>query len=80
MEIILVLAVGTLNIACFLIGVKVGRNEEVKAPELPELNPMKAYREHKEREAVRKEMEKLQKIEANMDRYNGTAEGQQNIE
>ncbi|MBO5667448.1 MAG: hypothetical protein J6S45_08370 [Firmicutes bacterium] len=79
METILVLAVGTLNIACFLIGVKVGQREEIKVPELPELNPMKAYREHKEREAVRKEMEKLQKIEANMDRYNGTAEGQQDI-
>ena len=80
METILILTAGALNIVCFLIGAKVGGREENKTPELPTLNPMKAYREHKEQEAANREMEKLHKIEANLDRYNGTGEGQQDIE
>ena len=47
MEILTILVVGTLCIACFLIGAKVGQATSKGEPiELPSLNPMKAIREH----------------------------------
>ena len=49
MEIVLILAVGALNIACFLIGAKVGqRVAKGEKIELPSANPVKAVREHNE--------------------------------
>lgn len=81
METILIIAViGTLNIACFLIGIKAGQHEEIKAPDVSKINPLNIYREHKEKEEEKKEAEKLEKILGNMDRYDGTAKGQEDIE
>lgn len=81
---LLVVAVTVGNIACFYLGAKVGqkvvKGEEIKAPNLPSINPLSAYREHKERQEVEKEKEKLDKILENLDRYDGTSDGQKNIE
>lgn len=82
METILLIAViSTLNIVCFFIGAKVGqtvvKGEEIKAPTV---NPMAIYKEHQEKKEVEKETSKLEKILSNLDRYDGTEAGQEDIE
>lgn len=80
MEIALVLTVGVLCISCFMIGAKVGqtvsKGEDVK---LPNINPIEAYREHENKKNAREEQDKLDTIMRNIERYNGTAEGQEDL-
>lgn len=77
--IILTAVIGTLCIACFLIGVKAGRREEIKVPDVSKLNPVTIYHEHKEREEAEAEKNKVEAILRNLDRYDGTAQGQEDI-
>lgn len=42
-------------------------------------NPMKVYREHKEREKERKEMETFEIIAHNLEVYDGTGAGQKDV-
>ena len=81
--VLIVLAVGTLNIVCFFIGVKAGKREEIKAPEVKDLNPIKKIQEIqiKKEEAKEAELErqKIETILENIDNYNGTAEGQKDV-
>lgn len=81
---LLIVAVSTVNILCFVIGVKVGqksaKGEDVELPSIQPLNPINAYREHKEKEEAKKEMDKLDAILGNLDRYDGTGNGQRDIE
>lgn len=78
---LLIATISILNIVCFFIGAKVGqkvvKGEEL---ELPNLNPVDIYHEHKEKEEAKAEMDKLEKILNNMDKYDGTASGQEDIE
>lgn len=80
MEIALVLTVGVLCIGCFMIGAKVGqtvsKGENIK---LPTVNPIEAYREHENKKNARAEQDRLDAIMRNIERYNGTAEGQEDI-
>lgn len=78
--ILIILAVGTLSIACFLIGVKVGRHEPVEVPDVSRLNPVTIYREHKAKSEAQEEADKVAKILENIERYDGTGEGQKDIE
>lgn len=80
MEILLVIAVGTLNVACFLIGAKVGQNVSRDEPvTLPPLNPMKLYQEHREKKEAEREQDRRSKILQNIEIYDGTASGQQDV-
>jgi hypothetical protein len=78
--VLLILTVGTLNVVCFLIGVKVGqkvvKGEEV---ELPSLNPMKAYREAQDRKQAEREADRLDTIMQNIEAYDGTSAGQKDV-
>lgn len=80
MEIALVCAVGAMCIVCFMVGAKVGqtvsKGEDVK---LPNINPIEAYREHENKKNARAEQDRLSAIMRNIERYNGTAEGQEDI-
>ena len=80
MEILTIVVTGVLCMACFLIGAKVGqtvsKGEEIK---VPEVNPMKLYREHQDRKAADKEQEKLDALMHNIEVYDGTSAGQQEI-
>lgn len=69
-----------LNVTCFLIGAIVGQ-KVVKGEkiELPKVNPMQAYREHQERKAVEEEKNKIETIMRNIERYDGTAAGQEDV-
>jgi hypothetical protein len=82
MEILLILTVGALNIACFFIGAKVGqtvaKGEKLKAPEV-KLNPIYAIREHEERKEAKRKQERTEAILRNIDNYNGTSIGQEDV-
>jgi hypothetical protein len=82
--ILLILVVSTFNIMCFFIGAKitqrVSKGEEIKAPDLNKLNPMTIYREHEEKKEAEKEKNKLEAILKNIERYDGTESGQEDIE
>jgi hypothetical protein len=68
------------NIACFIIGAKVGqtviKGEEVR---LPEINPLQAYREKQERHEADMERSKVDTILRNIERYDGTSAGQEDV-
>ena len=78
--IILMFFIGTLCIVCFFVGAKVGQKvvngEEIK---LPELNPVKVYREHQEQKAVDADQYRSNIILNNIENYHGTAIGQEDV-
>lgn len=80
MEVLLLLVMGACNIACFFIGAKVGqtvsRGEKV---EMPSLNPISALREHEDKKQAKIEQERLDAILRNIEGYDGTSRGQEDI-
>lgn len=80
----IIIAIGALNIACFFIGAKIGQNvirgEKIEAPNL---NPIKAVcdnNRHKSAEKeIKREQERINKILQNIDRYDGTEQGQKDV-
>lgn len=80
MEVLLMAVMAAANIVCFLIGAKVGqavsKGEKV---ETPAVNPLKAYREHQERKEADKAQERINTILRNIDSYNGTESGQEDL-
>jgi len=85
MEILLVLTVGTLCIVCFFVGAKVGQAaSKGERIETPELNPVKAFKEHQERKAAEREhneeQRKLDTIIRNIEAYDGTTRNQEDVE
>lgn len=68
------------NIACVIIGARIGqkvsKGEEVK---LPTLNPLEAVREHHAKKEAEIEQSKIDKIMQNIERYDGTGRGQQDV-
>ena len=81
--ILLVLVIGILCIVCFFIGARVGqkvvKGEEIKAPSISKLNPINIYKEHQEKEETEKEKNKLETILKNVERYDGTDAGQEDV-
>lgn len=81
---ILIMLVAFFELLAFLLGIrvaqKVSKNEEVK---LPNMNPVKAYRnmqrEYHEEQQMQKEKEELSKVMQNIDNYDGTSLGQIDI-
>lgn len=81
MELVLCLLVmGLTNIACFVVGVsvrqKVDKGEEVK---LPAANPMEVVRAHQDRKEAEIEKSRVDTILRNIDAYNGTSNGQEDV-
>lgn len=80
MEILLLLVMGVVNIACFIIGAKVGqaasRGEKIETP-VP--NPMQAVRDRQAREQARMDQNRLDTILRNIDSYDGTGRGQEDV-
>lgn len=73
-DILLIIVVGLFNIACFIVGVKAGRGDEMEAP-----SPIKIYNEHREKIEADKETEKINTILTNIERYDGTGAGQEDV-
>lgn len=80
MEALLLAVMGLTNIACFVIGAKVGqtvsKGEDIK---LPTINPMEAYREREEKRQAKAEQDKLETIMQNIEKYDGTSNGQEDV-
>lgn len=71
---------GFLNIACFIVGAQIGQKvSKGEKVEIPNLNPMKAVRENRARKEVAQEQDKLSKIMRNIERYDGTSRGQEDV-
>lgn len=80
MEVLLLAMFSLSNIACFIIGARTGQkvvNQE--KIELPTVDPFKAYREHQARKEAEMEKNRIDTILRNIDNYNGTAEGQEEV-
>lgn len=80
MEVLLLLVMAMANIICFMVGAKVGqavsKGEEVK---IPTLNPLEIYKTHRENKTAEAEMNRLDAVLQNLESYNGTEAGQQDI-
>ena len=80
MEVLLLLVMGAVNIACFLIGAKVGQTVMKGEPvELPEVNPIKTVKDLKARKEAQVEQDKLNIIMRNIENYDGTPYGQEEV-
>ena len=80
MDILTILVVGTLNIVCFFIGAKVGQTvSKGETIEVPTINPIKAYNEHLDRKEQEKEQKRLDVILHNIENYDGTPNGQEDV-
>lgn len=84
MDVLLILCVCVTNIACFVIGAKVGQmavKGEPVSVSVP--NPISAVIERRERkeamEEVNREREKIDTILENIDNYDGTPFGQKDV-
>jgi hypothetical protein len=79
MEVLLILAIGFICMACVLMGVKVGqavaKGEEVKLP----TNPLLAAKERQTKQEAELEQNRLDAILRNIDRYDGTSDGQEEV-
>ena len=80
MEVLLLAVMGVTNILCFMIGAKVGqkvsKGEEVQ---LPSVNPLDAYRKHQAKKEAEQEQEMIDTILLNVERYDGTGNGQKDV-
>jgi hypothetical protein len=81
MDIVWLLAIASLtNIACFVIGAKVGQKVVKGEPiETPTVNPMEVYRKHQAQKEAETEKNKIDTILRNIDSYNGTDYGQEDV-
>lgn len=80
MDLIAIAVVSTLNIVCFFIGAKIGQKvQKGETITAPTVNPMKLYREHVEKKEAEIEKNRLDTILRNIDRYDGTGSGQEDV-
>lgn len=80
MEVLLLAVMGITNIACFVIGAKVGqaasKGEKI---ETPHVNPLKAFKEHEAKKEAQMEQERIDTIMRNIEGYDGTSRGQEDV-
>lgn len=80
MEVLAILAMGIVCMACFLAGAKLGqtvtKGEEIK---IPSVNPMQAVRDNKAKKQAEMEQDKFDKILQNIEKYDGTTKGQEDV-
>ena len=80
MEVLLMAIISLSNIACFVIGAKVGQKVvKQETIELPTINPMQAYKEHKAMKEAEMEKSKIDTVLRNIDSYDGTGLGQEEV-
>lgn len=80
MNVVLIISIGLLNIFAFVIGAKVGQTvSKGEKVELPNLNPLDAIKKNQTQKAMEREQEKRNKILRNIERYDGTSKGQEDV-
>ena len=81
MDILMIAVVGTLNVVCFFIGAKVGqtvaKGKEIEVPKID--SPVAAYKRHTATKEAEAEKNRLDTILRNIERYDGTANGQEDV-
>jgi hypothetical protein len=80
MEILLFIAFAVVNALCFKFGAKVGQ-AMVKGGkvEKPKNSTLKAFKDRGEKERAEMEREKFETIMRNVERYDGTGRGQEDV-
>lgn len=80
LTVIAIIVICAMNVLSFWLGAKLGqkvsRGETIKTPNL---NPMKAIREHQDREEAEREQSRIDAIMRNIERYDGTPSGQEDV-
>ena len=80
MEVLAVVVMGFVNLLSFVVGAKVGmavkKDEEIK---LPSVNPVEVVKEHINKREAKIEQDKIDKIVQNIERYDGTPNGQVDV-
>lgn len=80
MEVLLLAVMGAVNILCFLIGAKVGQAvSKGETVEMPTINPFEAYKEREAKKEADKEQERFDTIMRNIENYDGTPNGQEEV-
>lgn len=78
--VLLLLVMAASNIACLVIGASIGqktvKGEDIK---LPTVNPVELVQEHREKRAAQEERDKVETILQNIERYDGTGYGQEDV-
>jgi hypothetical protein len=78
MDIVVLVVFAVSNIACFVIGAKVGQ-KVVKGERIDLPSPTKAIREHKEQKKADAKRDRMETIVQNIDMYDGTSAGQKDV-
>ena len=74
------IAVVVSNMLCFIIGARVGQKVvRGEAVEMPKIEPMRAVRERQDRIAAEAEQERYNAILRNIEAYDGTERGQEDV-
>ena len=81
MDIVWLLAIASItNIACFVIGAKVGQTvSKGEIIETPTVNPLESYRKYQAQREADRERSKYDTILRNIDNYDGTGYGQEEV-
>lgn len=78
MEVVTILAMGFVCAACFLLGARVGqkvnKGEDITLP-----NPVKAVEDHRAKKEAEMEQSRIEIIMQNIERYDGTPYGQEEV-
>ena len=80
MEVVKILAMGFVYMACFLLGAMLGKAAcKGEKAELPAVNPMKAWENRQEKKEAQKEQDRMDVILQNIESYDGTGYGQKDV-
>lgn len=72
--------IGVMNILSFAVGAKVGQRVSKGQPvEIPLPNPIRAIQEHKSAREAKQERDRYETIMRNIERYDGTSNGQEDV-
>lgn len=71
---------GIMNAVCFMLGAKVGQTvSKGEKVEMPTINPIKIAKEHQAKKEAEMEQDRLDIILRNVECYNGTSQGQEDV-
>lgn len=80
MTILAMALTGFLCMCCFIIGAKIGQTvSKGEKVELPSINPLKTYKESQAKKHAEMKQNKLDTILRNIERYDGTPRGQEDV-
>ena len=80
MEVLLLLVMGAINIFCFIAGAKVGQaTAKGEKVEMPTINPMQVVKDQRAKKEAEKEQSRIDTILQNIEAYDGTSLGQQDV-